>query len=330
MAEWMPDVERIESAAIGDPIEPRAVMSHIMQGYQSTMIRWAQERGTEITRISSHFTIGKNGRIAQHVPIRTQAWHAGRLDPGRRPEWRLLPAGGNPNDFAVSIEHEGFSGEPWPEPQAAATLRVHRWLFAELALIPSEDTVIGHFMTSPVSRAHDPGSGWPRDRILHALRVQRAAAERIVGEPAAPELRLPQAEFESAVLNAFFGVLSHSYSVREDDQWQYIEIRRPKPWRSPPLGGVRRSVRDAALEEDAQPQPLHALAQRRAAQDGRIADLVLAEDPAHEQVLDLLDQVLARHFVDVAAHARPSRPLPGASIIAGAAPRCGEASGRRA
>ena len=32
MAEWMPDVERIESAAIGGSIEPRAVMSHIMQG----------------------------------------------------------------------------------------------------------------------------------------------------------------------------------------------------------------------------------------------------------------------------------------------------------
>ena len=61
------------------------------------------------------------------------------------------------------------------------------------------------------------------------MRVQHAAAERIVEEAAAPELRLPQAEFEIAALNAFFGVLSHSYRVREDDQWQYIEIRRPKP-----------------------------------------------------------------------------------------------------
>ena len=228
MAEWMPHVERIESMAIGRAIEPRAVMSHIMQGAQATMIRWARERGVAITPISAHFTIGADGRVVQHVAIRTQAWHAGRLDAGRPPLWRLLPAGGNPNDFAIGIEHEGFSGEPWPEPQVEATIRVHRRLFEELALIPSEDTAIGHCMTAPANRAHDPGSGWPRDRILEALRAQRAAAERRE-EPLEPELRLPQAEFETAALNAFFGVLGHSYRVREDGLWQEIVIRRPKP-----------------------------------------------------------------------------------------------------
>jgi N-acetyl-anhydromuramyl-L-alanine amidase AmpD len=253
MAEWMPDVEHIESRARGGAIEPRGVMSHIMQGSQATMIRWAEERGA-ITPISSHFTIGKDGRVAQHAAIRTQAWHAGRLDAARPPTWRLLPPGGNPNDFAVGIEHEGFSGEPWPEPQIAATLRVHRWLFEELGLIPSEDTVIGHFMTAPASRAHDPGSGWPRDRILEVLHAQHSTAERaaaelgveerlvaagagaegaaVDSEPVVPPpaaLRLPQGEYETAALNAFFEVLGHSYSVREDELWQYIEIRRPRP-----------------------------------------------------------------------------------------------------
>ena len=219
MAEWMPGVERIETAAMGGTIVPRGVMSHVMQGWQATMIRWARER-PRATPKSAHFTIGRDGRIVQHVPIRRQAWHAGRLDPDAPPQWSLLPPGANPNDHAVGIEHEGFSGEPWPEPQVEATISVHRWLFAELGLVPSEETVIGHFMTAPASRAADPGPTWPRDRILHALLE-------------APELDtgalLARADYERAALRAYLGVRAHSYRVREDERWQYIEIRRPKP-----------------------------------------------------------------------------------------------------
>ena len=217
----MPGVERVETAAMGGAITPRGVMSHIMQGWQATMIRWARER-PRLTPKSAHFTIGRDGRVVQHVPIRRQAWHAGRLDPGAPPRWTLLPRGANPNDHAVGIEHEGFSGEPWPEPQIEATIRVHRWLFAELGLDPSEETVIGHFLTAPASRAADPGPGWPRDRILAALREAEAAD---ADEPAL----LPRAEFDRAALRAFLGVRDHSYRLREDERWQYIEIRRPRP-----------------------------------------------------------------------------------------------------
>ena len=213
----MPGVERIPTAAVGGEITPRGVMSHVMQGWQATMVRWARER-PRVTRKSAHFTIGRNGRVVQHVPIRRQAWHAGRLDPGAPPRWSLLPAGANPNDHAIGIEHEGFSGEPWPEPQVQATIRVHRWLFAELGLVPSPETVIGHFMTAPASRAADPGPTWPRDRILDAL---REASDT----PAA----LTRADYERSALRAYLGVRGHSYRVHEDGEWQYIEIRRPKP-----------------------------------------------------------------------------------------------------
>ncbi len=216
MTDWMPGVERIESLAHGGAIEPRGVMSHMMQGWQPTMIRWAEERWT-VTEKSAHLTIGTGGRIVQHVGIRTQAWHAERLDAGSPPVWRLLPPGANPNDFAVGIEHEGFSGDTWPLEQIGASIDVHRWLFEELGLLPSLDTVIGHFMTAPVSRAHDPGTGWPREEIIAALQARPV--------PTA----LEQADYETAALNAYFGVLSHGYSVTEDERWQYIEIRRPRP-----------------------------------------------------------------------------------------------------
>ena len=220
MVEWMPGVEHIETAAVGGAITPRGVMSHVMQGWQSTMVRWARER-PRVTRKSAHFTIGKQGRIVQHVPIRRQAWHAGRLDPGAPPVWPLLPAGASPNDYAIGIEHEGFSGEPWPESQVLATIRVHRWLFAELGFEPSEETVIGHYMTAPASRAADPGPGWPRARILDALGDDL--------EFDASQALLTRADYERAALRAYLGVLTHAYRVREDERWQYIEIRRPRP-----------------------------------------------------------------------------------------------------
>lgn len=183
MIDWMPGVERIPTAAYtAKPINPLAVMSHIMQGYQSTMIRWAQERPAAV-RASAHFTIGRDGRTVQHVSIREQAWHAGRLDPLGQPAWRLWSPGVNPSDISIGIEHEGFSvdpisymydylygvARPWPEPMVEASIRVHKWLFETLDLEPSEDTVIGHFMTAPLTRANDPGVAWPRARILAAL-----------------------------------------------------------------------------------------------------------------------------------------------------------------
>lgn len=220
MAEWMPSVERVETAAVGGPIKPRGVMSHIMQGWQATMIRWARER-PRLTPKSAHFTIGRDGRVVQHVPVRRRAWHAGRLDRDAPPRWSLLPPGANPNDHAVGIEHEGFSGEPWPDPQVRATIEVHRWLFAELGLAPSGDTVIGHFMTAPASRAADPGPAWPRSRILDALH------EATGPDHAAP--LLARGDYDRAALRAYLGVRRHTYSLREDERWQYIEIRRPKP-----------------------------------------------------------------------------------------------------
>lgn len=211
----MPGVVQIPTQAFGGPIEPRGVMSHIMSGQQATMIEWARERPWR-TPVSAHFTIGRDGFIAQHAAVNQQAWHAGRTDLASPPTWRLLPRHANPNRFAIGIEHEGFSGDVWPRAQIDATIRVHRWLFAELGFLASEDTVIGHFMTAPLTRAHDPGSGWPRKRIIEALKKSEG-------------IRLDQADYETAALNAYFGVLGHSYNVREDGRWQYIDIRRPKP-----------------------------------------------------------------------------------------------------
>lgn len=196
MTDWCPFAERIETAAYGyndlapGAMQPIAVISHIMQGYQRTMIGWARERPAT-TMLSVHFTIGREGRIAQHVGIRDAAYHAGLV---AQPGWKLYRPGTNPNRYTVGIEHEGFSAppsygfdylydavHPWPEPMVLASIRVHQWIIAETGIVPSEDTIIGHSATDSVNRARDPGPMWPRERLLAALRGPSAAAPPMGG-----------------------------------------------------------------------------------------------------------------------------------------------------
>src|SRR5688572_451815 len=100
---WMDGVEHVPSAAIGGypavpngQMWPKQIVNHIMQGYQNTMVLWAKER-PPVNRKSAHFTVGRNGRVVQHVSIWTPAWHVAWED------W---------NVHSIGIEHEGFSVDP--------------------------------------------------------------------------------------------------------------------------------------------------------------------------------------------------------------------------
>ncbi len=238
MEEWMPGVERIETAATdGGAFDPIAAMSHTMVGRQRTMIAWAHERPW-ITPASAHFTIGVGGRTAQHVPITRRAWHAGRSDaPGggwsevgftdvTHPSWRLWRPGHSPNELAVGIEHED-EGDPgrsvWPEAQIEASINVHRWIFEQLAIAASLDTVVSHGMTSPRSRAHDPGPGWPQARIIDELTAPLVTPLRLHYG------RTPQgqSDYEVDALNAFFGI-GWQASVEHDDDEERVIWRRPR------------------------------------------------------------------------------------------------------
>ena len=183
---WMPGVEDRPTAAYGYGGAKNAavgVMSHIMQGYQTTMLAWADERPPQ-RMASSHFSINRAGHIAQHVSIYDPSWHAGNVN---APTWPLY-RGGNPNLYTVSIEHEGFAiipnygydyvydeTHPWPDAMVEASIAVHRWVFDQLNLEPNEATVCGHFETDALNRPHDPGPAWPRGYIIRALTPAQGA-----------------------------------------------------------------------------------------------------------------------------------------------------------
>lgn len=196
---WMPGIEYapiawqpksgVEQSTFGANNQPIAIVDHIMQGYQSTMIAWAESK-TPDRRVAVHFTISMKGRIVQHLPVNRCGIHAGLA---RNPSWALYK-GFNPNLYTIGIEHEGCSVEPrgygvpqsiiwspsnpWPEPMKEASLRVKRWCFDNVPSLgrPSAQSIIGHYEIDSISRADDPESPedrirgvWPRDWFIEQL-----------------------------------------------------------------------------------------------------------------------------------------------------------------
>lgn len=163
--DWYPEANRIplpETAYWPRANEPIAVVHHIAEGYWSTLTDpgfWSS-RGSSV-----HFAVSKAGEVAQLVPLSGAAWGNGLV---QNPSWPLLTPE-NPNKYTVSIEHEGFTGQPWPAEQVAATIRLTAWILDGIGAVAGVDTVIGHYRIDSVDRRNCPGSGWPVTDILEQL-----------------------------------------------------------------------------------------------------------------------------------------------------------------
>jgi hypothetical protein len=95
----------------GGMYEWRGVVLHIAEGSYDGTISWQLNHAAEV---SSHFIVAKDGRIAQMVDTLDRAW---------------TQADGNGR--WLSIEHEGFHGEPLTDAQIEADAH----LYAEAALV---------------------------------------------------------------------------------------------------------------------------------------------------------------------------------------------------
>ena len=156
---WVPSPNHSSSTKKQKTI---AIVNHIMQGTLAGTDSWFTNPASGV---SSHFGVGKNGEIHQYVGLDHPAWANGAVN---KPNWPLY-AGGNPNHYTVSIEHEGYSGDVMPEAQYQATLALHRWLVETLEIPVTRDNIIGHYRIDSVTRARCPGTGFPWDRLFKDL-----------------------------------------------------------------------------------------------------------------------------------------------------------------
>jgi LysM repeat protein len=114
-------------------------------------------------QVSAHYTIGKDGKIVQHVRDADRAWHAGQS------VWK---GRNSVNDYAIGIELVNLNDgqDPYPEAQHQANVA----LCAHLCYIHNikVDDIMGHLdIALPPGRKSDP-----RGYNLNRLRREVAAA----------------------------------------------------------------------------------------------------------------------------------------------------------
>lgn len=204
---WMPDVEHVPpvwqhmieglTGVAPGRMQPIVGVDHIMQGWQTTMIRYCQEQNPE-RRVVATFTIGQRGRIVQHLSLFDPGRHVGIIRAATWSQLAKAPSthrGADP--WSVSWEHEGFSVDPglgnhaniraatwspqnpWPEAMVEASTRTKIWAWLHVPSLrtlgpPSPNTLVGHYELDGTMRINDPADAnhravWPRARFLAAI-----------------------------------------------------------------------------------------------------------------------------------------------------------------
>lgn len=120
--------------------KPEIVVLHIMAGTLAGTDTWF---GKTSSQVSSHYGIGADGTIHQYVDEKDTAWANGRVS---NPTSTIVKSkGGNPNQYSISIEHEGndLSKQPNAEIEASAALVADicsRW-----GIPIDREHIIGHY-----------------------------------------------------------------------------------------------------------------------------------------------------------------------------------------
>lgn len=107
-------------------------------------------------QVSAHYTVGKDGRIVQHVRDHDRAWHAGGS------EWKGVP---NVNNYGLGIELVNLNNgqDPYPEEQHQANVQLCTFLCRKYNIVPED--IMGHLdIAVPKGRKTDP-RGYDLDRL---------------------------------------------------------------------------------------------------------------------------------------------------------------------
>ena len=130
------------------------VLHHTSGGTLSSVSTYFQNDESDV---SSHYVIGKDGRITQPVPDGYRAWHAGKSSFQGRDDV---------NDFSLGIElvNEGDGRDPFTDAQYSSLVRLVAWMCQTYG-IPL-DRITGHKdVALPAGRKADPAENFDWNRV---------------------------------------------------------------------------------------------------------------------------------------------------------------------
>jgi len=136
---------------------------HVAEGSWASTYTWFRNPRAEA---SAHYVVSSTGRVAQMVPDRDIAWHAGN--------WAY-------NESSIGIEHAGFTNVThFPDAQYRGSARLAAWLADTYLITPDRTHVIGHYQVPDpnhrgewggVDHHTDPGRTWDWPRYMAYLRA---------------------------------------------------------------------------------------------------------------------------------------------------------------
>jgi hypothetical protein len=161
---------------------PEAIVLHVMDGTLAGCDSWFASAAAQA---GAHFGVGKNGEIHQYYRLSQAPFANGAVEDGYTATLVDANNRANPNFWTISIEHEGRPGDPVPDAQLDASVRLAAWLW-QTAILPGGATgvaldrkhILRHGDISPRSRPSCPG--WSESFI--AAYIQRVAA--LIAAPA--------------------------------------------------------------------------------------------------------------------------------------------------
>ncbi|MBO9541408.1 N-acetylmuramoyl-L-alanine amidase [bacterium] len=150
-------------------------------------------------QVSSHYIVGKDGRIVQSVQDGKRSWHAGTSEfKGRN----------DVNDFSLGIEivNAGTGSDPFPDSQYKSVIDLVAWM-CQTYNIPV-DRITGHKdIALPRGRKNDPAPNFDWNRVRSGVQAKLQGGSAPAAKPAAP------AQPVAKVASADQGL----YSVKDGD-----------------------------------------------------------------------------------------------------------------
>lgn len=160
---------------------PQLIVEHICDGTFEGTKSWFLQA---VAQTSSHFVVAQDGRICQCVPLDKMAWCNGTIANSSVPLIRQL--GGNPNQYTVAIEHEGYYSATQgalTEAQLASTVWLIGYINEQLktlygSTVPLDrEHIIGHNEINSVTRPNCPGQLFPWSELMARLNPPKVPAE---------------------------------------------------------------------------------------------------------------------------------------------------------
>ena len=158
-----PPITWVGSPNFNSRPDPKTIWAIVIHATASStlegVISWFNDPAVQL---SAHYTIGKDGRIVQHVRDEDRAWHAGKS------EWKGV-SGLNDYGLGVELVNLNDGGDPYPEAQHQANALLCAYLCRKHNVKP--ENIVGHTdIAVPPGRKSDP-RGYDLDRLRREVVV---------------------------------------------------------------------------------------------------------------------------------------------------------------